>query len=158
MHINIWWTTNLNLDYLLLTIHTFTPHKEFIHNSPTLAETLLLPQMVPLLFLWCFSFCLCLYLGRSHAGGYIVQVAMCLWWQGLKDPKLGLNSIYSCIWPWIVDFPESTPPVKGSQTLLLKYSIELGKIENITLYLHLLLREAAYSHVCQMLASLLYWQ
>ena len=64
---------------------------------------------------------------RSHAGGPIVWVPMCLWSQSLKDPKLGLNLTYISIWHWNADLPESSFPVKVTQTLLLKYSIELAK-------------------------------
>ena len=67
------------------------------------------------------------YLGTSHAGSSIVIVAMFLWSQGLNDHNLVLKYTYKSIWPWIVLFPESTSPVKGSQTPLLKYSIEMGK-------------------------------
>lgn len=95
-------------------------------NLPLLRRPFFFPDGLPLI-LWCFSFSLCVYMGRSHAGGPIVLVAMCLWWQCLQDPKLGLNSIYSCVWPWIADLPEPTSPVKGWQILLLKYSTELAK-------------------------------
>ena len=92
-----WWSIKVILYPLLLPIHTFTPtvvYSLLSHSCWDPSSS----QMVPLLFSWFFSFSLCVYLGRSQAGGHIVLVAMCLLSQGLKDLKLGLNSTYSSVW------------------------------------------------------------
>ena len=140
---------------LLLPIHTFTPTVVYSLVSHSCWDPSSC-QMVPLLFSWFFSFSLCVYLGRSQAGGHIILVAMCLLSQGLKDLKLGLNSTYSSVWfvllsSWIYFSSE------GNTNTTYEVIYWAGKnIENVTPYLHLLLLEAIYSHFYQTLGSLLY--
>ena len=142
--------------FTLNNSYIYTSQHFFITVLPLL-RSFFFPNGPSIIFIMVLLFFVCIS-GNIHAGGCIVLVAMFLWSQGLKDHNLVLNYTYKSIWPWIALFPESTSPVKVSQTLLLKYSIKMGKNENITPYLHLFLPEVIYSHLCQMMGSVLYRQ
>jgi hypothetical protein len=112
--------------FTLNNSYIYTPQHFFITVLPLL-RSFFFPNGPSFIFIMVLLFYVCVYLGTSHAEGCIVLVAMFLWSQGLKDHNLVLSYTYKSIWSWIALFPESTSPVKGSQTPLLKYSIEMGK-------------------------------
>jgi len=101
--------------FTLNNSYIYTPQRFFITVLPLL-RSFFFPNGPSLIFIMVLLFFVCVYMGTSHAGGCIVLVAMFLWSQSLKNHNLVLNYTYKSIWPWIALFPESTSPVKGSQT------------------------------------------